>query len=84
MKKYISINSGIYYEIPDDEVDLLDNSQIPLKEFPKENCKHCRGRGHTTKDKATDVYVLCRCMIERTEIDLSKYFVESVRLHTSK
>ena len=83
MKKYISIISGIAYEVPEDETHLLDNSQIPLKEFPKHNCKHCRGRGHTSKDKTTDVYVLCKCMVDRTEIDLSKYFIEGVRLHTS-
>lgn len=84
MKKYISIISGICYEILEDEIDLLDNSQIPLKEFPKVNCKHCNGRGHTTKDKTTDVYILCRCMLNRTEIDLDKYFIEGVRLHTTK
>jgi len=84
MKKFISINSGICYEVPEEEVDLLDKSQIPLKEFPKHNCKHCNGRGYTNKDKNTDVYILCKCMIDRTEVDLSKYFIESVRLHTAK
>lgn len=84
MKKYISIYSGICYEVPEDEVDLLDKGQLPLNEFPKDNCKHCYGKGYTSRDKVTDTVILCRCMVKRTTIDLTKYFIENVRLHSSK
>lgn len=84
MKKFFSIYSGICYEILDDEVDLLDNGQIPLNEFPDTNCKHCTGKGYTVKDSNTNVYIMCKCMVKKTPIDLTKHFIENVRLHSQK
>lgn len=84
MKKFFSIYSGICYEILDDEVDLLDNGQIPLNEFPENNCKHCVGKGYSTKDPNTNVYIMCKCMTKKTPIDLTKHFIENVRLHSQK
>lgn len=84
MKKFFSIYSGICYEILEDEIHLLDNGQIPLKEFPKDNCKHCYGKGYINKDSNTNVYVLCKCMVKNADIDLSKYYIENVRLHSKK
>ena len=82
MKKYFSIYSGICYEILSEEADLLDSGQIPLNEFPEDNCEHCFGKGFINKDTKTNVYVMCRCMVKKAAIDLSKYHIENVRLHS--
>lgn len=82
--KYISIHSGICYEVQEEDVCNLDNGQIPLTEFPEPSCDHCYGKGHTNKDAKTGVYVLCRCLLKKTKIDLTKYFIDDVKLHTVK
>lgn len=83
MKKFFSIFSGICYEVNNDEVDLLDKGQVPLKDYPSKHCKKCSGKGFTGKDSKAGVYILCPCMVNLAEIDLKKLYVENVRLHSS-
>jgi hypothetical protein len=63
MLKFFSIFSGIYFEIPESYVQHMDCGQIPIEEFPKENCKSCYGRGYTGIDTKTGHYSICKCLL---------------------
>jgi hypothetical protein len=63
-----SIFSGTIYTIPEKDLNLLINGQIPLSKMPKNNCKKCFGRGNLGRDKNNYQYVICSCI--RNVIDL--------------
>lgn len=58
---YYSLLSGDVYEIAEDEVENLDEFQIPLTKMPKKNCKCCYGRGYIGYDAIKKYYPMCRC-----------------------
>ena len=62
MKKFISLFSGLIYEVYEEEIPNLDDGQVPLDSLPKASCKHCYGRGYDSHDTLKGVYNLCRCM----------------------
>jgi len=49
LKIYFSLISGDIYYIEEDEIKNLDQTQIPLKQKPRSNCKQCFGRFHIGK-----------------------------------
>lgn len=67
---YYSLLSGEVYEISTDEVENLDDFQLPLLKRPKESCKQCYGRGYIGYDRLKKYYPMCRCTVKN--IDKSK------------
>lgn len=59
-----NVFSGNFYEIPEKDIDLLDDIQIPLKKYPSKSCKTCNGRGYTGKDSNNFFYFVCKCVIK--------------------
>ena len=66
-KLFYRVFSGIIYDICADEVDVLDEGQIPLISRPKTSCKKCFGRGYDGFDAKRGLYSVCPCM--RKHID---------------
>jgi hypothetical protein len=64
---YYSLVSGDVYEIPADEVENLDDFQIPLLRKPKSNCKTCYGRGYIGFDAQKKYYPMCRCIMSKID-----------------
>lgn len=58
VKLFFSINSGEIYEALPDEVERLNQFQIPLLRRPK-GCKLCYDRFHVGKNLGTLMYVPC-------------------------
>lgn len=67
---YYSLLSGEVYEIGADEVENLDDFQLPLLARPKQSCKKCYGRGYIGYDRAKKYYPMCRCTVK--QLDKSK------------
>ena len=44
--KFYSLLSGEIYEVGRDELENLDQFQVPVKEMPSQSCKKCYGRGY--------------------------------------
>lgn len=61
-KLFYSIFSGLVYEVPADEVAVLDEGQIPLISRPKPSCNKCYGRGFESFDPKRSIYSACRCL----------------------
>ena len=53
---YYSLLSGDVYEISEDEVETLDDFQIPLLKKPNQKCKGCYGRGYIGFDRLKKYY----------------------------
>ena len=63
LKLYFSMISGDIYYIEEDEVKILDNTQIPLIKKPDSNCKKCYGRFYIGFETIKKYYMPCpRCM----------------------
>ena len=56
---YFSLFSGQIYDVPEDEVKLLDGFQIPLIERPKDTCRKCYGRFYTAFNTTGGYYEVC-------------------------
>lgn len=61
---YYSLLSGDIYTISPDEVDNLDEFQVPLHKAPSDKCKHCFGRGYMGYDRAKQYYPMCKCVFK--------------------
>lgn len=66
-KLFYSVFSGTIYEVCADEVEVLDEGQIPLISRPKPSCKKCFGRGYDGFDPKRNLYPPCSCF--RKHID---------------
>ena len=56
---YWSFHTGEVYEVLEDEMQFLDNFQVPLLKRPNPNCKKCYGRFYSSKNMNTELYVPC-------------------------
>ena len=59
---FYSLLSGDVYELSIDEIDNLDEFQIPILRKPKHNCKRCYGRGYIGQDLIKKYYPICSCI----------------------
>lgn len=73
---YYSLLSGDVYEISEDEIENLDDYQIPLLKKPKPNCKGCYGRGYIGYNSIKKYYPMCRC----TSKNIDRERVEEINL----
>lgn len=64
---YYSLLSGDVYDIGEDEIENLDDFQIPLTKNPKSNCKRCFGRGYIGYDAIKKYYPMCRCIAKHID-----------------
>lgn len=70
-KLIYSVFSGTFYHVPEKDIHLLDIGQIPLKETPKK-CSTCFSRGHIGRDKNTNAYEVCNCIIKKIDFECVK------------
>lgn len=64
---YYSLLSGDVYEISEDEIENLDDYQVPLLKKPKSNCKGCYGRGYIGYNIDKKYYPMCRCTVKNID-----------------
>jgi hypothetical protein len=57
-----SIFSGTFYDLPEGDITIVDEGQIPLLKNPPSNCKKCYGRGYTGRDAQNYGYIPCMCV----------------------
>ena len=63
LKLYYSLISGDMYYVQPDEINTLDNNQIPLVKKPSSSCKKCYGRFYMGFDPNKKYYIPCpKCM----------------------
>lgn len=60
MQKMFSLISGELYTIPSDELNTVDDYQVPIKDFPKSSCKKCYGRLYTGLSKKHNLFIICK------------------------
>lgn len=70
-KHIFSVFSGTFYDVPEDDVKILDDGQIPLNDKPKK-CSKCYNRGYVGRDKNTLVYQICSCIRKNIDFSLIK------------
>ena len=58
---FYSLLSGDVYSVTEDELDNLDQFQIPIKAKPSGSCKKCHGRGYIGFDIHKKYYSMCKC-----------------------
>jgi|LakMenEpi03Aug12_release.lakeMendotaPanAssembly.Ray.scaffolds.fasta_scaffold27880_4 hypothetical protein len=64
--------SGSFYEIPENDLKLMDIGQLPLKKKPSSSCSKCYGRGHLGRDTQTYGYLICSCVRKVINYDIIK------------
>lgn len=57
---YWSFHTGEYYEVLEDEVEMLDSFQVRLKQRAKSDCKKCYGRFYIGLNASTGLYLPCQ------------------------
>jgi len=62
--------SGKLYECLTDDLHLLNEGQIPLKDKPRNGCKKCYGRGYIGKNQTNLVYDVCLCLRKQINFDI--------------
>jgi hypothetical protein len=68
-----SLTTGSIYTIQKDELDKLDDLQIPLLSIPSSSCKKCYGRLYTGYNTVTKNYVLCKgCLRKYADMEYIK------------
>ena len=66
---YYSLLSGEIYEVEEDEIENLDQFQIPLLKGSKNGCKKCFERGYIGYDSMRKYYPMCKCIIKNIDRD---------------
>lgn len=88
MKKFFSAFSGQIYDIDEKYSKQLDCGQLEITNNPKSNCKHCYGKGYTSKDLKTQHYNMCKCLLKDASPAFLKksaeHQIQDVRMHTKK
>jgi hypothetical protein len=69
MKTIFNVYSGELYELQEDELNNLQEGEIPLSCPPKRNCKKCYGRGYVGKDRLKSIYQPCTQCIEKNILE---------------
>jgi hypothetical protein len=57
-----SVFSGTFYEIPTEDVLLVDMGHLPLNSKPRTNCKKCHGMGYLGRESQNLTYRACLCV----------------------
>ena len=80
LQLFISQVSGEIYSIEKDEIDNVDEFQIPLTKRPDSSCNRCYGRGYSGRRVDSGVLVLCmRCLRKCIDFDLLKELSKKVK-----
>jgi hypothetical protein len=79
-KTIYSVFSGVFYEILEKDIKLLDIGQLPLTKKPSNSCKKCLGRGNCGREQKTFAYAICNCV--RKNIDFE--YIKSLKTNISK
>lgn len=54
-----SLITGDVYTILLEELNNMDEYQVPLKQKPNHNCRKCYGRFYTSRSLTHNLYILC-------------------------
>jgi len=68
---FYSLLSGQVYTVDSDEVENLDQFQVPIKKEPDHSCKKCYGRGYIGFDVHKKYYKMCRCINKHIDRELA-------------
>lgn len=73
-----SVYTGMVYDIPEEQFNLLDDGQLPLKDKPKA-CKKCYDRRYMGFSKTTYTYMPCLCVSKIADLAKvrSKYNIDT-------
>lgn len=69
---FFSVYSGVFYNLPESDVDLVGLGHLPLTKFPKSSCKKCHGRGYTGRHSISLFYQTCSCVQKVLNLDILK------------
>jgi len=61
---FFSLITGEIVNITKEEIDLLENYQLPMEGKPRDNCK-CFGRGYISIDAESKIYNPCKCVLNK-------------------
>ena len=75
MNNYFSIFGGTVYEVSDEDVNILDAFQIPLKRKPFASCKKCHGTFYTGFDSIKRIFIICPSCARKC-IDIDKVLLK--------
>lgn len=75
MQAVFNVYSGESYEILNEEINNLQEGEIPLRRLPRSSCRKCYGRGHIGKDKIKHIYQPCPLCVEKQIIDGGEKFL---------
>jgi hypothetical protein len=67
-----SVFSGSYFQIPEKDLNLLQQGHLPLIKKPRSNCKKCFGRGYSGRNKKELSYFPCSCVLKTLNTDILK------------
>lgn len=77
LQLFFSQVTGEIYSLEEDEIETVDEYQIPLKQRPAGSCKKCHGRGYWGRRVQNGVLLLClKCMNKCIDYDLLKTLTE--------
>lgn len=77
-----SIYSGITYTIDDNDFNLLDDGQIPLKQAFRKSCNKCYDRRYIGFNAEKVMYIPCSCVQKNTDSSRvhEKFNIDSSRV----
>lgn len=88
MKKFFSAFSGQIYDLDEKYTGQLDCGQLEVTNNPKSGCKHCYGKGYTSKDTKTGHFIMCKCLVKDASPSFlrrsSEHQIQDVQMHTKK
>jgi hypothetical protein len=71
-----SLITGEIYTILSDELKVMDEYQVPLKQKPQSNCSKCYGRLYIGKDHIHQLYIMCpKCSIKCIDTEKIKSLI---------
>lgn len=76
----ISIVTGEYFPIEQEDVKVLYSYQIPLKSKPRSGCNKCYGRGYVSVDAKNGLHHLCTCLKVMDGYKAKELLIEMPRL----
>lgn len=66
-----SVFSGTFYELPENDVELLTPGHLPLSKKPK-SCNKCHDRGYSGRDTHNLTYFPCTCVQKNLNLSYIK------------
>jgi hypothetical protein len=83
LKRFFSLLSGEIYQVEEDEIENLDQYQIPLLKSPPSNCKKCYGRMHIGYNQKLKIYEMCRKCVNKC-VDFKALKSADIKVETPK